>query len=128
ADSAEPGTYVLPLEVTYTYLAEAEEYGSDRLRYNYQKKTVTLRLEVRVTPDLQVEVLDVRTGSLNVGTEGYVYMTLKNVGYDTANKAVAMVTRSGASPLIPTDGNAYIGTFEPGETVDVMFKVSVANS
>jgi len=128
ADSAEPGTYVLPLEVTYTYLAEAEEYGSDLLRYNYQKKTVTLPLEVRVTPDLQVEVLDVRTGSLNVGTEGYVYMTLKNVGHDTAQKAVAMVTRSGASPLIPTDGNAYIGTFGPGETVDVKFKVSVANT
>jgi len=127
ADSAEPGTYVLPLEVTYTYLAEAEDYG-DVLRYNYQKKTETLPLTVRVTPDLQVEVLDVRSESLNVGTEGYVYMTLKNVGYDTANKAVAMVTRSGASPLIPTDGNAYIGTFEPGETVDVKFKVSVANS
>ena len=51
-DSAEPGTYVLPLELTYTYLREAEEYGSDLLRYNYQKKTVTLPLEVRVTPDL----------------------------------------------------------------------------
>lgn len=128
ADSAEPGTYMLPLEVTYTYLADAEEYGSDVLRYNYQKRTRTLPLEVRVTPDLQVEVLDVRSESLNVGTEGYVYMTLKNVGHDTANKAVAMVTRSGASPLIPTDGNAYVGTFEPGETVDVKFKVSVADT
>lgn len=127
-DSAEPGTYTLPLEVTYTYLADAEEYGSDVLRYNYQKTTTTLPLEVRVTPDLQVEVLDVHTGSLNVGTEGYVYMTLKNAGHDTANKAIAMVTRSGASPLIPTDGNAYVGTFEPGETVDVKFKVSVADT
>ncbi|WP_221057841.1 COG1361 S-layer family protein [Methanoculleus chikugoensis] len=127
ADSAEPGTYTLPLEVTYTYLQDAEDYG-DVLRYNYQKKTLTLPLTVQVTPDLQVEVLDIRSESLNVGTEGYVYMTLKNVGHDTASKAIAMVTRSGASPLIPTDGNAYIGTFEPGETVDVKFKVSVANT
>jgi hypothetical protein len=127
ADSAEPGTYVLPLEVTYTYLQDAEDYG-DVLRYNYQKKTLTLPLTVRVTPDLQVEILDVRSESLNVGTEGYVYMTLKNIGHDTANKAVAKVTRDDNSPLIPTDGSAYIGTFEPGETVDVKFKVSVADS
>ena len=46
----------LPLEVTYTYLQDAEDYG-DVLRYNYQKKTLTLPLTVRVTPDLQVEVL-----------------------------------------------------------------------
>jgi len=127
ADSAAPGTYTLPLEVTYTYLQDAEDYG-DLLRYNYQKKTETLPLTVRVTPGLRVEVLNVQTRSLNVGTEGYVSMTLKNIGHDAADKAVAKVARNGASPLIPTDSNAYIGTFAPGETVDVTFKVAVADS
>ncbi len=127
ADSAEPGTYVLPLEVTYTYLQQAEDLG-DTLRYNYQKKTETLPLSVRVTPDLRVEVLDIRSESLNVGTEGYVSMTLKNIGSDPAENAIAKITRNGESPLIPTDGNSYIGTFEPGETVDVRFKVSVADT
>jgi len=127
ADSAEPGTYVLPLEVTYTYMQEAEDLG-DTLRYNYQKRTDTLPLTVQVTPDLRIEVQDVRSESLNVGTEGYVYLTLKNIGHDTANKAIAKVARNGASPLIPTDSSAYIGTFTPGETVDVKFKVSVADS
>jgi len=127
ADSATPGTYTLPLEVTYTYLQDAEDYG-DLLRYNYQKKTETLPLTVRVTPALRVEVLNVQTRSVNVGTEGYVSMTLKNIGHDAADKAVAKIVRNGASPLIPTDSNAYIGTFAPGETVDVMFKVAVADS
>ena len=127
ADSAAPGTYTLPLEVTYTYLQDAEDYG-DLLRYNYQKKTETLPLTVRVTPGLRVEILNVQTRSLNVGTEGYVSMTLKNIGHDAADKAVAKVVRNGASPLIPTDSNAYIGVFEPGETVDVKFKVAVADS
>ncbi|MCK9319131.1 CARDB domain-containing protein, partial [Methanoculleus sp.] len=80
------------------------------------------------TPDLRVEVLDIRSESLNVGTEGYVSMTLKNIGSDPAENAIAKVTRNGESPLIPTDGNSYIGTFEPGETVDVRFKVSVADT
>ena len=127
ADSAAPGTYTLPLEVTYTYLQDAEDYG-DLLRYNYQKKTETLPLTVRITPALRVEVLNVQTRSLNVGTEGYVSMTLKNIGHDAADKAVAKIVRNGASPLIPTDSNAYIGTFAPGETVDVTFKVAVADS
>jgi len=127
ADSATPGTYTLPLEVTYTYLQDAEDYDG-LLRYNYQKKTETLPLTVRVTPALRVEVLNVQTRSLNVGTEGYVSMTLKNIGHDAADKAVAKVARNGASPLIPTDSNAYIGTFAPGETVDVTFKVAVADS
>lgn len=127
ADSAKPGTYTLPLEVTYTYMETMDDY-TDVLRYNYIKKTVTLPLEVRVTPDLRVEVLDVRTESLNVGTEGYVYMTIKNVGHDNGENAIVKIARSGTSPLIPTDGSAYIGTFEPGETVDVKFKVSVANT
>lgn len=128
ADSAEPGTYDLALEVAYTYLREAEVYGQDLLRYNYQDKTVVLPLTVRVTPDLRVEVLDVRSESLNVGTEGYVYMTLKNIGHDAGKSAIAKVVRNGASPLIPTDGSAYLGTFEPGETVDVKFKVSVSDN
>ncbi|HQN92002.1 MAG TPA: CARDB domain-containing protein, partial [Methanoculleus sp.] len=127
ADSAKPGTYTLPLEVTYTYMETMDDY-TDVLRYNYIKKTVTLPLEVRVTPDLRVEVLDVRTESLNVGTEGYVYMTIKNVGHGIGENAIVKIARSGTSPLIPTDGSAYIGTFEPGETVDVKFKVSVANT
>ena len=127
ADSAKPGTYTLPLDVTYTYIETVDDH-TDVLRYNYIKKTVTLPLEVRVTPDLRVEVLDVRTESLNVGTEGYVYMTIKNVGHDTGEKAIVKIARSGASPLIPTDGSAYIGMLEPGETVDVKFKVSVADT
>ena len=127
ADSAEPGEYTLPLKVTYTYLQEAEDYG-DLLRYNYLEKTLTLPLPVRVTPDLQVEVAGVQTESLNVGTEGYVSMTLTNTGHDTAKKAIAKIIRNGASPLIPTDGSVYIGTLGPGEAVDVKFKVSIANS
>ncbi|NLM30885.1 MAG: S-layer protein [Methanomicrobiales archaeon] len=127
-DSAKPGTYTLPLEVAYTYLQEAEDYAPNLLRYNYQKKTATLPLTVRVTPNLRVEVLDLQSESLNVGTEGYVSMTLKNIGYDTATSAIAMIVRNGASPLIPTDSSVYVGTLEPGETADVKFKVSVSNN
>ncbi len=126
ADDAAPGTYTLPLTVTYTYLQSAEQYGSDSVQYFYEEKTEVLPLGVRITPDLRLEVLDVTTEDLNVGTEGYVRLTLKNSGYETAQDAVVRIARSGSSPVVPTDAAAYLGEFAPGETVDVTFKASVA--
>ncbi len=126
ADNAEPGTYTVPLQVTYTYLQSAEQFGGDSIRYNYEKKTETLPLAVTVKPDLLIEVVDVTSDYLNVGTEGYVHMTLKNIGYETANDAVAQIVRSGTSPVVPTDASAYLGTFTPGETADVTFKVAIS--
>ncbi|RXE57207.1 S-layer protein [Methanoculleus taiwanensis] len=125
AEGAAPGTYSLPLTVTYTYLRSAEQYGSDSIQYFYEEKTEVLPLAVTITPDLRVEVLAVTTDDLNVGTEGYVHLTLKNAGYETAQGAVARIARSGTSPVVPTDAAAYLGDFAPGETVDVTFKAAV---
>jgi hypothetical protein len=125
-DDAAPGAYTLPLQVTYTYLREAEQYGADSIRYVYDEKTETLPLTVTITPDLRVEVTDARSEHLNVGSEGYLYLTLKNVGHETATNAVAKIVRNGDSPIIPTDGSAYIGTLAPGDEVTATFKASVS--
>ncbi len=126
ADTAAPGTYQMPLQVTYTYLQSAEQYGSDSIQYFYETKTETLPLAVTIKPDLRIEVVDVTSDYLNVGTEGYVYLTLKNIGHETAKDAVARIARSGTSPIVPTDASAYLGTFAPGDTANVTFKVAVS--
>ncbi|MDN7026136.1 DUF11 domain-containing protein [Methanoculleus sp. FWC-SCC1] len=125
AKDAAPGTYQVPLQVTYTYLGSAEQY-SDSVRYYYDTKTETIPVAIVIKPDLLIDVVDVTSEYLNVGTEGYVRMTLKNTGYETAHAAVAQIVRSGTSPIVPTDASAYLGTFAPGETVDVTFKVAVS--
>jgi hypothetical protein len=126
ADGAAPGVYELPLQVDYTYLQAAEQYGSDSMQYFYRTKAETLSLAVKVRADLQIEIVEMRTEDLNVGTEGYLYLTLKNSGHETGKNTIAQIVRNGNSPMIPTDGSEYIGDFLPGDIATVRFKVAVS--
>ncbi|KUG18994.1 hypothetical protein ASZ90_011297 [hydrocarbon metagenome] len=127
ADNAAPGTYTLPLTVDYTYLAQAEQHGYDSLQYFYQKKSVTLPLDINIRPNLAFDLVEMQTEHINVGTTGYLHLTLRHTGHEEARQAVAKIVRSGASPLIPMDSSMYIGDFLPGETVTGMFKVGVSS-
>lgn len=127
AKDAAPGVYTLPLILEYEYLRAAEQYGSDTLRYWYRTKTETLPLEINIKKDLVLEVAEVRAEQMNVGTEGYVYLTLRNDGHQDAKKAVAIISQYSDSALVPTDGSVYIGDFGPGSTTTCMFRTSVSS-
>lgn len=128
AKDALAGTYQVPLTLTYTYLEEAEQYGTDSIRYMYREKTETLPLTVTVTSNARLAVLDARIEHLNVGTEGFITLTLKNTGSEHATKTVAKIARNDASPLTPTDSSVYIGDFGPGQTATCTYKVSVSSN
>jgi hypothetical protein len=63
---------------------------------------------------------------LNVGTEGYIDMKIKNTGSENGTKAIVKIVRNGNSPIVPTDSSVYIGDFATGSTTDARYKVSVA--
>jgi hypothetical protein len=128
AKDALAGTYEVPLTLTYTYLEEAEQYGMDSMRYIYREKTVTMPLAVTVTSNARLAVLDAEAEHLNVGTEGFLTLTLKNTGSEHATKTVAKIARNDASPLTPTDSSVYIGDFAPGSTATCTYKVSVSSN
>jgi hypothetical protein len=73
-----------------------------------------------------LDVTSARADQLNVGTEGYVIVSIKNAGSEFARNAVAKLARDGQSPLIPTDASVYIGNFGPGDTKEIRFKASVS--
>lgn len=123
---AEPGTYALPLQVTYTRLYATDQYGGDLTTYSWAEKTETIPLEIRVKEIVTIAVSDVRVDSLNVGTEGFVYLKVRNNGFETARAAVLKIARSGMSPVIPTDDSVFIGDLRPGEEVAATFKASVS--
>ncbi|MFH0968510.1 MAG: S-layer protein, partial [Methanobacteriota archaeon] len=75
---------------------------------------------------INLEVVSVTPENINAGGSGYVTLKLKNSGADTGKKAIAKLSRSGNSPVVPVDSTVYIGTFEPGQEVDAKFKVSVS--
>jgi hypothetical protein len=122
------GTYTIPLQIDYTYLADAEQYGTDSIRYNYVKKSITIPMKITIESDVRLEVTDFSAEQVNVGTEGYLTLSLKNVGHDYARNAVAKIARNDASPIIPTDSSVYIGDFRPNDTITCRYKVSISGN
>lgn len=127
ANGAAPGIYTVPLLVDYTFLSSAEQYGADMISYNYQTKQETIPLLLKVKSDVSIDVEDLETDSLNVGTEGYLTLSIKNTGFENAKKAIVRIAQNGASPIVPTDGSVYIGDFGPGELKECIFKAAVSS-
>jgi hypothetical protein len=125
--STAAGTYPLPLALTYTYLASAEQIGADSIDYQYQDVHETIPLALVIRPEAVLAVTDVATESLNVGTEGYLNLTVTNAGAEPATNAIIRVVRNGQSPITPVDSSAYIGAFAPGQTVHLRYKVAVSS-
>lgn len=124
---AEAGVYNLPVNLNYTYLYEADQYGTEMLQYYYKTVNTTFQLPIKIKPEVQISVLSVRTEHLNVGNEGYLILSVKNVGHENGQKAIIKLARNGQSPIIPTESSAYIGDFPAGATADCRFKVTVSS-
>ncbi len=127
ADAAS-GTFTLRLDVGYTYLFDAEQVGMESIIYHYRTGNESLEIPITIKKIVSIDVDDVQTGSINVGSEGYVTITIHNTGYLTGESTVARISRSGASPVIPVDSSVYIGNFSPGESVPCRYKVMVAGN
>lgn len=123
---AASGTYQIPVLLNYTYLDLAEQYGVDTIQYYYKTKNETLLIPIKIKPDVSIDVISAEPEHLNVGTEGYIDMSIKNTGFDDGSKAVVKIIRNGNSPVIPTDSSVYIGDFPSGSTVNCRYKVSVS--
>jgi hypothetical protein len=124
--NATAGTYELPLNVQYTYLWNAEQYGTDSIQYLYREKNETLSVPVRIKPELQFSVISSESGNLNAGMEGYVHLTIMNTGQEEGKNAILKISRNGNSLVIPTDSSTYIGDFPARATFPASFKVSVS--
>ncbi|MDH7491077.1 MAG: S-layer protein [Methanolinea sp.] len=123
---AQSGTYIIPLNITYTYLDSAEQYGQDALHYHYKQKAVTLALPVHVKGKIIPDVSDVTTESVFAGSEGYLSLRLRNAGNEEGRDSVVRLARSGTSPLTPLAGSIFMGRFPPGDARDLRFKVAAA--
>jgi hypothetical protein len=122
---APSGTYLIPLSLNYTYLNQAEQYGVDSIQYYYKTKSENLLIPITIKPEVSIDVISAVPEHLNIGTEGYIDMKIKNTGFEDGSKAVVKIIRNGNSPVIPTDNSVYIGDFPTGSTVDCRYKVSV---
>jgi hypothetical protein len=63
---------------------------------------------------------------LVAGADGYVNVTLKNIGTLDGTKATVEILQDDSSPVTPVDSSVYIGDFPAGSTMSCQYKVTVA--
>jgi hypothetical protein len=127
--NAPAGTYHLPVFFEYTYLWSASSEGVDNIAYYFKTDQKIQYLTIVIRPVVILQVQDISAGYLNAGTEGYLNLTLQNIGSEHAREAVIhLAPNSPSNPLQLTDSAAYVGQFDPGTTVRTSFKISAADS
>jgi hypothetical protein len=123
---AAAGSYMLPLTLNYTYLYQAEQYGVDTIQYTYKQVNENIEIPINIKSDVSIDVLSAVPEYLNVGTEGYINIKIKNTGSEDGTKAIVKILRSGNSPIVPTDSSVYIGNFPSGSIAECRYKVSIS--
>ena len=124
---AAAGSYMLPLTLNYTYLYQAEQYGVDTIQYTYKQIDESIEIPLKIKSDVSIDVLSAVPEYLNVGTEGYLNMKIKNTGSEDGTKAIVRILRNGNSPIVPTDSSVYIGDFPSGSLAECRYKVSISS-
>jgi len=126
-ESAEGGTYILPLTLNYSYLSSTSQYNDATMEYFYQSKEITLDIPVTIKPEVAIEGLSAEPEHITAGADGYININVKNSGTSHGSQAIVVLTRNGASPIVPVDDSVYIGDFTAGSTATARYKVSVSD-
>jgi hypothetical protein len=125
--NATEGEYQIPLTLRYTYLASSNQDASDTLQSDYQQRSETVPITIKIKHQVKIEVLEAVPENLNVGSEGYLNLKIKNAGSEDGRKATVKIIRNGASPIIPTDSSVFIGDFPQNGTVTCRYKVAISS-
>ena len=121
------GEYQLPLTLKYKYLKVQDQERGDTLHFEYNDVTDTIPITIKIKPTVTIDVLEAVPENLNVGTEGYLDLTIKNIGSVDGKKATVKITRNGNSPVIPTDSSVFVGDFPQNSTISCRYKVAVSS-
>ena len=120
------GEYQLPLTLKYKYLNVQNQEAGDTLHFQYYDVSDTIPITIKIKPTVTIDVLDAVPENLNVGTEGYLDITIKNTGSVDGRKATVKIIRNGNSPIIPTDSSVFVGDFPQDSTISCRYKVAVS--
>ncbi len=124
--NASMGEYQIPLTIRYTYFASADNDAGEYIQNHYRVVSETIPLTIKIKPQVKIDVLEAVPENLNVGSGGYLNLTIKNIGFEDGKKATVKIIRNGLSPIIPTDSSVFIGDFPRNGTVSCRYKVAVS--
>jgi hypothetical protein len=124
--NASMGEYQIPLTIRYTYLTSADNDAGEYIQNHYRVVSETIPLTIKIKPQVKIDVLEAVPENLNVGSGGYLNLTIKNIGFEDGKKATVKIIRNGLSPIIPTDSSVFVGDFPRNGTVSCRYKVAVS--
>ena len=135
-EHAPSGQYPLNLNLSYDYQDNVRVYASAlvtsgssptlanfRESYIYQKANQTVPVNIVVKKQADFEILNSSSKMAAGDKKSPVLVTYKNIGDDPIKDAVARL--SIFKPFSSTDDQAFIGTLEPGESKNVVFRLDV---
>ncbi|MDQ2074486.1 hypothetical protein RBH20_18295 [Haloarcula sp. H-GB4] len=125
-EDASPGTYRLPLRVTYTHTAEIDEGGGFSRTRTVEE---TLSVTVRVVERARFSVVDTE-GDLGPASVGTVSVTLENVGSEVANETSVSLASLDPDVQVGSSGSSsqYAGAWEPGQRRTLTYVVAAADT
>ena len=123
---APAGTYSVPLNISYTQFSYVDQFGVDTFRYYYVQDNVTVTIPLVIKPEVIPEIVSATSDQLIAGADGYVNLTIKNIGSLDGAKATVKILQDDDSPVTPVDSSVFIGAFPAGGIVSCQYKVNVA--
>jgi hypothetical protein len=124
-ENADPGTYRIPIEVSYEYTPFIGERG----QYSQRDETEIIQRSIKVVVDEEadIEIRDVSAPA--PGDTGAVELELTNAGEAAANDAVVGLESLTEDLQLGTSGSseAYVDRWEPGENRTVTLSGSVTD-
>jgi len=123
---APAGTYSVPLNISYTQFSYVDQFGVDTFRYYYVQDNVTVTIPLVIKPEVIPEIVSATSNQLIAGADGYVNLTIKNIGSLDGAKATVKILQDDDSPVTPVDSSVFIGAFPAGGIVSCQYKVTVA--
>jgi len=124
---AQPGTYELPVNVTYNYTQSVDPETSE---YNRTSETRNFTVDLTVEESAQFRVRDVES-TARIGATGTVDVTIENTGTAPAYNASVALDSQNADLTFgqATTSSRFVGgTWEPGERRTVSYRVSASQS
>lgn len=129
--NAPAGTYPLNLQLFYGYQQDVQISGDDETDLGITNMEVGLwysvgqqnqTISIKVDNEADFEVVNT-TGTLYADADGMLRVTYKNTGEMIAKDATVRISVD--DPFSTTDDQAFLGTLEPGQTADALFKLKV---
>ncbi len=100
--NAKPGHYTLPLVCTYKYLVDDYSYtsavGPVLRNKNYVECNVTIPLEIVIMPRFDLAITNVACREMVPDTNGYITMTVENLGNLSVTGGVAFLMQPRLGP------------------------------